>query len=115
MSATSLGGSFNLVSSPNTKLKKPPISILMKAAINGQFPYLRYIPFWPQPISAETNKLLDKVINRRETMGQPAKKDLVQIILNAHQIDPVAFPEMHMRDEITQFMCVSPSLMIRVL
>jgi hypothetical protein len=101
MSATSLGGSFNLVASPDTKLKKTFLSILMKATINAQFPYLRYLPFWPQPISAETNKLLDNVINRRETMGQPAKRDLVQIILDAHRADPIAFPELRMRDEIT--------------
>jgi len=108
MSATSLGGSFNLVSSNNTKLKKTFVSILIKAAINGQFPYLRYMPFWPQPISTDMNKLLDNVLNKRETVGQPVKKDIVQIILDANQTDPVAFPEMRMRDEITMFMYVIP-------
>ncbi|KAE9378887.1 cytochrome P450 [Stipitochalara longipes BDJ] len=104
MSATSLGGSFNLVSSNDIKLKKIFMSILIKAAINGQFPYLRYIPFWPQPISADMNRMLDDVLDRRESAGKPIKKDIVQIILDAHQTDPVAFPEMRMRDEITMFM-----------
>lgn len=52
------------------------------------------------------NKMLDDVLNRRETMDQPFKKDLVRIIIDAHQTDPVKFPEMRMRDEITMFMYV---------
>ena len=105
MSATSLGGSFNLVTSNNNKLKKTFKSMLIKAAINGQFPYLRYLPFWPQPISADMNKLLEQVLDRRETAGKPAKKDIVQIILDAHRTDPIGMPEMRMRDEVTMFMC----------
>ncbi|PMD36797.1 cytochrome P450 [Hyaloscypha variabilis F] len=104
MSATSLGGSFNLVTSNNTKLKKTFMSILIKAAINGQFPYLRYIPFWPQAIPPDMNRMLDDVLDRRESVGKPAKKDIVQIILDAHQMDPIGFPEMRMRDEVTMFM-----------
>ncbi|KUJ07792.1 cytochrome P450 [Mollisia scopiformis] len=104
MSATSLGGSSHLVTSNDTKLKKTFVSILVKAAINGQFPYLRYIPFWPQPISAEMNRLLENVLKKRDIAGQPAKRDIVQIILDAHQTDPVGFPEIRMRDEITMFM-----------
>jgi len=106
MSATSLGGSFNLVTSNNTKLKKTFMSILIKAAINGQFPYLRYIPFWPQAIPPDMNRMLDDVLDRRESVGKPAKKDIVQIILDAHQTDPIGFPEMRMRDEVTMFMYV---------
>jgi hypothetical protein len=59
------------------------------------------------------NKMLDDVINRRESEGAPVKKDLVQIILDAHQMDPVAFPELRMRDEIMMFMCVF-SLLVEV-
>jgi hypothetical protein len=104
MSATSLGGSFNLVATNNTKLKKIFVSTLIKAVINGQLPYLRYLPFWPHPISASMNKMLDDVLDRRESLGKPVKKDIVQIILDAHQTDPVAMPELRMRDEITMFM-----------
>lgn len=108
MSATSLGGSFNIVTSNNNKLKKTFMSRLIRAAINGQLPYLRYIPFWPQPIPAEMNKMLEEVLDRRERAGKPVKKDLVEIILDAHQTDPITFPEMRMRDEVTMFMYVTP-------
>jgi cytochrome P450 len=107
MSATSLGGSFNLVSTNNTKLKKTFMSILMKGAINGQFPYLRYLPFWPEVVPANINKILDDIIHRRETTNHPARKDLVQILLDAHQADPVAYPEQRVRDDLTVFMYVS--------
>lgn len=52
--------------------------------------------------------MLDEVIKRRETMGQPGKRDLVQIIIDAHETEPEAFPEMRMRDELMLFMFVTP-------
>ncbi len=109
MSATSLGGSSHLVISNNNKLKKSFMSMLIRAGINAQLPYPRYLPFWPPVVSADTNKMLDDVLYKREIIGRPVKKDLVQIILDAHQTDPINFPEVRLRDEITMFMYVVSS------
>jgi hypothetical protein len=110
MGATSLGGSFNSLASNNNSIKKSLGSTMIRGAIITQFPYLRYLPFWPQIFSADMEKRIDQVLNRREKTGEVAKKDLVQIILSEHQEDPIGFPEERVRDEIFMFMCVDPLL-----
>ena len=112
MSATFLGGSFHMLTSDDTSFKKTFSSIMLKVAIHAQLPFLKHVPFVPKPISAHTDDLLDGVLNRRENQGRPVRKDIVQIILDAHAADPIGFPEARMRDEIALFMWVAILLSI---
>jgi cytochrome P450 len=107
MSATSFGGSFKLVASGDTKLKNIFLDRLKRAAIDSQFPFLKYIPFTPPSMSEDFNAMIDRIIaaRRDEMKGKSSgKKDLLQMFIETHDADPIAFSELHMREEMALFM-----------
>jgi hypothetical protein len=104
MSATSFGGSFNLVISKDADIKKQFTDMLTRIVIHSRLRFLRYLPFVPPIMGSEIKTLLKNIIARRQSETGPVKRDIVQIIMDAHQADPVAFPEKRVPDEIAFFM-----------
>ncbi|KAH7408064.1 cytochrome P450 [Cadophora sp. MPI-SDFR-AT-0126] len=104
MSATSFGGSFNLVASNDKKLKNLFHDRLKRAAVDAQFPFIKYLPFVPPSQSEEFNNMIDGIISKRRAEKGPVKRDLVQIFLESHEEDPVAFTHQHIREEMALFM-----------
>ncbi|KAH9207521.1 cytochrome P450 [Leptodontidium sp. 2 PMI_412] len=104
MSATSFGGSFNLVASNDKKLKNLFLDRLKRAAIDAQFPIIKYLPFVPPSQSEEFNNMIDDIISKRRAEKGPVKKDLVQIFLESNDADPIAFSHLHIREEMSLFM-----------
>ncbi|KAK0099435.1 hypothetical protein ONS96_008459 [Cadophora gregata f. sp. sojae] len=104
MSATSFGGSFNLVPSNDKKLKNMFHDRLKRAAIDSQFPFFKYLPFVPPSQSDEFNNMIDDIISKRRAEKGPVKRDLVQIFIESHEADPVAFTHRHIREEMALFM-----------
>ncbi|KAL2073943.1 hypothetical protein VTL71DRAFT_11269 [Oculimacula yallundae] len=104
MSATSFGGSFNLVTSNDKKLKTLFHDRMKRAAIDAQFPFIKYLPFVPPSQSEEFNSMIDGIIAKRRAEKGPPKKDLIQIFLESNDADPVAFSHLHVREEMSLFM-----------
>ena len=48
--------------------------------------------------------MIDGIISKRRAEKGPVKKDLVQIFLESHEADPVAFTHQHIREEMALFM-----------
>jgi hypothetical protein len=110
MSATSLGGSVNLVTSNDLTLKKSLARALKLASLQSQAPWLRYVPGVMNLLgylTAEMNNVVEEIITRRRAETGPVQRDLLQIILDANEADPVFFPEQRIREEVKLFMCVS--------
>ncbi|KAG0647760.1 Cytochrome P450 monooxygenase FUS8 [Hyphodiscus hymeniophilus] len=106
MSATSFGGSFDLTRTEDTKMRKAFHTRLIKAALNSQMPWLKYIPFAPNPASPEMDEMIATIVsNRRKALeaGQE-KKDLLQIFLDTHDAHPDEFTMEHIYDEMRLFM-----------
>jgi hypothetical protein len=109
MCATSLGGSFDLVTSNDLTLKKCLARVLELASLQSQVPWIIFLPGFRTFIdyfTAEINNVVEDIITRRRADTGPVRKDLLQIILDASVADPVFFPEQRVREEIKQFMCV---------
>lgn len=107
MGATSFGGSFNLVVSDDAKLKNMFMKRLQRVAIDAQFPFVKYLPFVPPSNVEEFNTMIDKIVARRRKENKEkgvAKRDLVQIIIDNNDADPVGFTEAHIREEMLLFM-----------
>lgn len=104
MCATSLGGSFNLVTSGDTKLKKTFSTGLKLVTILAQMPILNYVPFVAKAVTREMDGIVSEIIARRRAEKGPIKRDILQIILDANKADPVAFPEQRVYDELKLFM-----------
>lgn len=107
MGATSFGGSFNLVESDDAKLKNMFMKRLQRVAIDAQFPFVKYLPFVPPSNVEEFNTMIDKIVARRRKENKEkgvAKRDLVQIIIDNNDADPVGFTEAHIREEMLLFM-----------
>lgn len=106
IAATSFGGSFNLVETNDTKLKGMFIDRLRRTGVDAQFPFLKYIPFLPS-IVTEMNIFVDGIIEKRRKemaeKGRP-KKDLLQILIDTSDADPVLFSQSHIREEMILFM-----------
>lgn len=86
MSATSFGGSFNLVKSDSTNIRKLMSQKLFRVVIHEAVPFAKYIPFVPSVQVKELEDMLDGIVakRRRENeeclqMGIERKKDLLQV------------------------------------
>jgi len=107
MSATAFGGSFNMVTSNDIATKEDITQFFQRAAINMVLPWLKYLPFVPPLQSPRLVKMTQDIIaTRKAEMAQKkqVKKDILQIILDGHEADPVAIPELRIRDEMNTFM-----------
>jgi hypothetical protein len=109
MCATSLGGSFDLVTSNDLTLKKCLARALKFASLQSQVPWIRFLPGFRTGFNyftAEINNVVEEIITRRRADTGPVQKDLLQIILDANMADPIFFPEQRVREEIKLFMCI---------
>lgn len=102
MSATSLGGSFNLIKTDDRRLKGLFLSRLKRAAIDTNLPFVKYLPFVPPP-SQDLNNMIDTIVEKRRSEKEP-KRDLLQILLDANKEDPVSFSDLHIYEEMILFM-----------
>ena len=103
MSATSFGGSFNLVESDDARQKGIFNDYLKRLAFDAQFAFLR--PLLPPP-STKIRDLVHRIVTKRRDEMEKGieKKDLLQIFIDAHNADPIAFSDKHIRDEMILFM-----------
>jgi hypothetical protein len=104
MSATSFGGSFNLVKSNDSKVKDMFINQLKRRTIDIMFPFVQYLPFVPPSIEQDIKNIIDTIISKRRAEKGMAKKDLVQIFVDTNKANPISFSEKHIREEMTLFM-----------
>lgn len=107
MGATSFGGSFNLVESDDTALKGMFMKRLQRAAIDSQFPFVKFLPFVPRTNADDINKIIDDIVARRRKEIKEkgvTKKDLVQIFIDNNDADPEGFTEKHIQEEMVLFM-----------
>jgi cytochrome P450 len=102
MSATSLGGSLNLVKTDDRKLKNMFLNRLKRAAFDASVPFIRYLPFVP-PQSPELSEMIGEIVAKRRAEKEP-KNDLLQIFLDANKSDPTSFSELHIEEEMVLFM-----------
>ena len=107
MGATSFGGSFNSVESEDAALKGMFMKRLVRAAIDSQFPIVKYLPFVPPSNAGDINKFIDEIIakRRKENKEMGTKnRDLVQIFIDNNDADPVGYSEKHLREEMQLFL-----------
>ena len=107
MSATAFGGSLNMVSSNDITLKESITQLFSRQVITAIFPLARYLPFIPPPQTPSLVKMTEDIIaTRKAEMAQKrkVKKDILQIILNAHNEEPDLYTEQRVRDEMNMFM-----------
>jgi len=104
MSAASFGGSFDLVAKNNKNLKTAFLAQVVRSTIYSRIPLLKYLPFAPPVLSEDITVLMDEILAKRKARKGPAKRDILQIILDAHQADPISFSENRLRDELNLFM-----------
>jgi len=104
MSATSFGGSFNLVETDDTYQKGIFNRYLTRNALKSIIPGIKYWPFRP-PASHEIQPLIDRIVKKRRddiTKGVN-KKDLLQILIDINIADPINFTGKHIRQEMIAF------------
>lgn len=103
MSATSFGGSFNLVKTDDRRFKDLFLQRSKRVVLDSQFPVAKYLPFVPSP-STELIELSDEMINRRLAWTGLPKKDILQILIDTNRADPVSFSRAHIHQEMILFM-----------
>ncbi|KAE9368279.1 cytochrome P450 [Stipitochalara longipes BDJ] len=103
MCATSLGGSFNLVTSNDHTLKKSLGLALKLASLKSQVPILKYLPFIAEYLLSDMNNVVEDIITRRRAETGEVPRDLLQLILDANKVDPAFFPEQRIREELKLF------------
>ena len=107
MSATSFGGSWNLVESDDADQKGIFNRYLIRNLTMTMVPFVKYLPFVP-PSSFEIQPLVDRIVStRREEVKKGIhKKDLLQIFIDANNADPIGFSNKHLTQEMIVFMFV---------
>ena len=106
MCATSLGGSFNLVTSNDLTLKKNLALALKLASLQSQVPLLKYVPFFADYMLSDLNNVVEDIVTRRRGETGDVPRDILQLILNANKEDPVFFSEQRIREELKMMMYV---------
>ena len=104
-----------MVSSNDVMLKESITQLFARQVITSILPISRYLPFIPPGQSPSLIKLTEDIIaNRKATMAQKReiKKDILQIILDAHHSDPKLYTEQRVRDEMNTFMWVLFTLIL---
>lgn len=105
MASASFGGSFNLVESDDRNQKELFNSYLKRVAIDAQFPFLKYVPFLT-PSSSIVAGLIDRIVlkRRQEMEIGIEKKDLLQILVDTNNANPIEFSHKHIQAEMILFM-----------
>ena len=99
--------SVNMVSSNDVTLKESITQLFARQVITFLLPIARYLPFVPPGQTPSLIKLTEDIIaNRKAAMAEKreVKRDILQIILDAHHTDPKLYTEQRVRDEMNMFM-----------
>jgi len=98
-----------MVSSNDVTLKESITQLFARQVITFLLPISRYLPFIPPGQTPSLIKLTEDIIaNRKAAMEEKreVKKDILQIILDAHHTEPKLYTEQRVRDEMNMFMWV---------
>ena len=108
MSATLFGGSFGLVINEDPHMKNLFLNRLRRIFVDVVFPFLKYVPWIPSPIT-EMDGMIDGIVGtrRRQMRKGKGEDDLLQIFLDANESDPEGFSNRHLMEEMRLFMYVS--------
>lgn len=107
MSSALFGGSFNLVVSDDSKQKNLLNRYMRRVAIDAQFPFVKYLP-GVKPASSIISDVIERTVaKRRQEMEKGiSKNDILQILVDTNNADPIAFTDKHIRNEMILFMWV---------
>jgi hypothetical protein len=107
MSATSFGGSLNLVESDDADEKGIFNRYLIRVFATSLIPFHRILPFIPPP-GRELNPKVDEIVSARRAEMEKGiqKKDLLQILMDANVADPIGYSDLHINQEMIIFMFV---------
>jgi hypothetical protein len=104
MCATSLGGSLKQVTTNDQTIKNEIARGMQLLSLQTQLKKIPGIPSFVDWFTKEVNKVAEDMIARRRAETGPVQRDLLQIILDANEEDPVFYPERRVRQEILLFM-----------
>ncbi|KAH7410702.1 cytochrome P450 [Cadophora sp. MPI-SDFR-AT-0126] len=105
LTATVFGESWNLTKTNNTHLKEMFSRQLRKMLIHAQFPFLKYLPFVPNPVDPEIQRRLDDILAKRRSLGtKNSKKDLLQMLIDTKEKYPSEYLEGHIKADMALFM-----------
>ncbi len=94
---------MHLTINNDTKIRATFISTLFRIVIVAMLPLLN----WPGFVKkAELTAMLDGILEKRrqEIKEKVVKKDVLQVLLNAHEAEPDRFTEKHVRENMLVFM-----------
>jgi cytochrome P450 len=104
MSATSFGGSFNSVRTNNNRLKSLFLEHLKETAIFTSLSFLKWLPFVQPKKAAELDSITDAIVTKRLNAKDQTRRDLLQMMLDAHKANPESFTNRHLKGEMRLFM-----------
>jgi len=106
MSATAFGGSFDLVRTDDTILRDAIKERSKRAVLNATIPFFSHL-LGPPAGAEKIGKIVDEVLKKRQVqVKRERNNDLLQILLDAHNENPIEFSEAHVRDEMRNMMSV---------
>jgi cytochrome P450 len=106
ISATAFGSSFNSLRTGRHEVKDLIVAHLRESMMISILTFLRYIPFYTPKAKLALDKIADEVIAKRRLETEKAgtaRKDLLQIFLDAHAEDPNGFSEKHVKEAMRLF------------
>ena len=57
--------------------------------VHAQFPFLKYLPFVPNPVDPEIEQRLSGILSKRRSLGtKNTKKDLLQMLIDTKEKYP---------------------------
>lgn len=96
-----------MVSSNDITLKESITLFMARQVLTMAFPLTRYLPFMPPGQSSSLVKMIEEIIATQKAelaQKREVKKDILQIILHAYEVDPKNYTEQRGRDEMNMFM-----------
>lgn len=105
MSECSFGGSFGLVRNGQHPLRSRITNYLRRAAMHQIIPFAKLIPFLPPVQDEEMDKMIYNILDRREAQeNKLARRDLLQILLEAHAESPETVTKRDVKAEMIVFL-----------
>ncbi|KAL2069494.1 hypothetical protein VTL71DRAFT_14173 [Oculimacula yallundae] len=105
LTATVFGESWNLTKTNNTHLKEIFTRQLKTMLVHAHFPFLKYLPFVPNPADPEITRRLDGVLAKRRALDKKdVKKDLLQMLIDTKEKYPKEYLEGHIKSDMQLFM-----------
>ncbi len=95
---------MHLVKNNDTIVKATFMSTLFRMILAAKFPFLAWWPGFMQKaeLTAMLNGILEK--RRQDIKNKNVKKDVLQVLLDAHEAEPQRFTEKHVKENMLVFM-----------